>query len=261
VKPAHFIRSAATTTALCAVLVSPAVADAQHRFALEGWYWQGDLSASARVSDGTLGTVLDFKDDLAVADEDIPEGRLVVTLGPHSRLRFGHLSVGYSGDAIVARTLEFAGETYTVGTRVLTNLDKRYTRLGWIWQFARSADGVLRFGTVLEAKALSIDADLAAPDLAEPINESESFDGVLPTVGIALDIVPHRAVEVFVEGSGLDAGSRGSMVDAEAGIRIFPIPGLGLLASYRVLDLRLEDDPDYAKLRIKGPFLGVSLRF
>jgi len=231
------------------------------RISLEGWYWQGDLEASARVSDGTLGTTLDFKDDLGLKDEDIPEGRLVVALGSRSRLRFGYLSVGYTGDASVDRTIEFAGETYTIGTRVLTDLDKRYARLGWIWQFARTRNGVLRFATVLEAKGLSVDARLQAPELADPVDESDSFDGVLPTVGVALDVVPHPAVDIFLDASGLDVGDRGSMVDAEAGVRFFPHPSLGLSASYRVLDLRLDDDPDFAKLRLEGPFLGLSLRF
>ena len=83
----------------------------------------------------------------------------------------------------------------------------------------------------------------------------------MPTLGLAIDIVPHRAVEIFIEGSGLDAGDRGSMFDVEAGVRVFPLANLGLLASYRILDLRLDDDPDYARLRIEGPFVGLSVRF
>ena len=246
---------------LLALAASPGAAQERPRFTVEGWLWQGDLEASARVSDGELGTVFDFKEDLGLADEDIPEGRLTWATGPRSRVRLGYLEVGYAGDATVTRTIEFGGETYTVGTRVVTALDKQYARLGWTWQFVETAGGAFRFGTLLELKALAIDARLAAPDLADPVREAESLDGILPTLGIAIDVVPHRGVEIFIAGAGLDAGDRGSMFDAEAGIRVFPLANLGLLASYRVLDLRLDDDPDYAKLRIEGPFFGLSLRF
>ena len=42
--------------------------------------------------------------------------------------------------------------------------------------------GAFRFGTVLEAKALSIDASLLAPELEPPESEAESLDALLPTL-------------------------------------------------------------------------------
>jgi len=247
--------------ALLVLAAPPGAAQEARRISFEGWWWQGDLEASARVGDGDLGTLFDFEKDLGIGDEDIPEGRVTIATGPRSRVRIGYLAVEYSGDAAVTRTIEFGGETYTVGTRVLSSLEKRYARLGWTWQFVQAAGGRLRFGTVVEAKALAIDASLRAPELADPLAEAESLDGVLPTVGVAFDVVPHRAIEVFGEATGLDAGDRGSMLDAEVGVRVRPLANLALLASYRVLDLRLDDDPDYAKLRIAGPFFGLALSF
>jgi len=253
--------SAWLASTFLALLAWPGAAQEQPRFALEGWYWRGDLEASARVSDGAIGTLFDFKQDLGLTDKDVPEGRFVWTIGPHSRLRFAYLDVAYHGDATVTRTIEFSGVTYTVGTRVLTDLEKQYMRVGWVWQFVRSAGGKFRLGTILELKRLKIDATLQAPELAPPVRERDGFDGVQPSLGIAIDVNPHRAVNLFIEGSGIAAGNRGSMVDAEAGVRVFPIANFGLLAAYRVLDLRLDNKPDYAKLRIAGPFVGLSVRW
>ncbi len=246
---------------VAALLIAPTAASAQPHFALEGLYWRGSLDASARVSDGAIGTVFDFKHDLGITDTSLPEGRFVWAPGPHSRFELGYLQVGYHGDAEVTRTIEFRGTTYTVGTRVLTALDKQYLRLGWVWQFVDVGDGAFRFGTVLELKRLSIDATLNAPDVNPPMSEADTLNGVLPTVGLAVDISPHPAIDIFLEGSGIDAGTHGSMYDAEAGIRAYPIANLGVFASYRVLDLRLRSDPDYAKLRISGPFAGLSVRW
>jgi hypothetical protein len=245
---------------LAALLVA-AAAGAQPHFTLEGRYWDGRLDVSARVSDGAIGTVFDFKDDLGLADTALPEGRFVWTFGPHTRFELSYLQVGYDGDATVTRTIVFRGTTYTVGTRVLTTLDERYLRAGWVWQFVDVGDGTFRFGTVLELKRLSIAATLAAPELDPPVRQADTIEGVLPAAGLAIDVSPHRGVDIFLEGSGVDAGTRGSMVDAEAGVRYYPTAAVGVLLSYRILDLRLRSDPDYAKLRITGPFAGLSVRW
>jgi len=176
-------------------------------------------------------------------------------------LRLAYSQVAYSGDETIERTIEFAGETYTVGTRVITDFDVKYLRLGWAWQFINIANGRVKLGTLLEAKGALIDISLDAPYLIPPIKESERFIGGLPTVGAALDINPHKLVNIFAEVSGIYAGKYGYFLDGEAGIKIIPIKYVSILGGYRILDFQVEDDPDLAQLRISGPFVGITLRF
>ncbi|MFH1176148.1 MAG: hypothetical protein V1750_01980 [Acidobacteriota bacterium] len=250
----------AIRVAAIVMLLAPA-ALAQPKVEIEGRYWKSTLAADARVGNGELGTAFDFKDDLGMTDKNITDLRLIFNTGPRSRIRLGYLQVAYAGDASVSRTIEFSGQTYTVGTRVLSALDKKYGRLGWIWQFVNAGNGAFRLGTLLEVKQLAIEARLAANELQPPERASEKFDAMLPTIGLALDIVPHRGLDIFAELSGISAGSKGSMVDGEAGIKIVPVPSLAIIASYRVLELKYKDKPDYANLKISGPFAGLSLRF
>ena len=227
----------------------------------EGRYWITDLTAKAKVTESGIGTDIDFKADLGLKDEDFPDLRFTWYTGPKSKLRLAYAQVAYSGDKNIDRTIEFGGETYTVGTRVITDLDVKYLRLGWAWQFINIAKGKVKFGTLLEAKGILVDISLDAPNLPTPIKESEKFVGGLPTVGAALDINPHKVVNVFAEVSGIYAGKYGYFLDGEAGVKIIPIKNVSVVAGYRILDFKAEDDPDFAKLKISGPFLGATLRF
>lgn len=246
---------------ICFLLATIGVATADTKVEFEGRYWITDLTAKTKVTENNIGTDVDFKSDLGVKDENFPEGRFIWYTGPKSKLRLAYTQISYNGDKNVERTIEFGGETYIVGTRVITNLDVKYLRLGWVWQFINVAEGKVKFGTLLEAKGFWIDTTLEAPNMVPPIKESEKFAIGLPTIGAALDINPHKIVNIFAEISGLPGGKYGYFFDGEAGIKIIPIKNLSIMGGYRIFDIKAKDKPDYAKLKISGPFIGATLRF
>jgi hypothetical protein len=224
-------------------------------------YWITDLTAKAKVTESGIGTGIDFKADLGLKDENFPDGRFTWYTGPNSKLRLAYNQVAYDGDKNIGRTIEFGGSIYPVGTRVITDLDIKYLRLGWAWQFITIAKGKVKLGTLLEAKGLLMKISVEAPNLIPPIKESVRFRGILPTLGSALDINPHKIVNIFAEVSGIYAGEYGSFLDGEAGVKIIPIKNLSVLGGYRIFYLKAEDDSDFAKLKISGPFVGATLRF
>jgi hypothetical protein len=231
------------------------------RFEIEGRYWIPELEGEIKYTEFDIGTDIDFKDDLALDDENYPEGRFTWRTGPNSWLRLAYTQVAYRGDERIKRTIEFGGETYLVGTRVKTDVDLRYLRLGWAWQFIDIADRTVQFGPLLDVKGFSIDTTLDAPDLSPPIKESVEALGALPTLGVALDVNPHRTVNIFAEISGLYAGKYGHAFDAEAGVRVFPIKNFSILGGWRLLEFKIEDDPDFVDLTLSGAFVGASFRF
>ena len=249
---------------LVVTVLSASVALAQGGVELESYLWRPELTSTVRSVAGgapidpALAT-LDLKADLGMQDQDAVDYRLTFRTGPHSRVRLAYLGLQYDGDAHVERTIEFNGQTYLVGTRVISALSLDYARLGWIWQFLGNDSA--RLGTIVEAKAVKIDAALRAPGLQPPVEESDSRSAVLPTVGLALDLTPHRVINLFAEVSGIAAGSRGRFLDGEVGLRLTPLRFLTIVGGYRVIDLRLEDEPDLAELKDKGPFFGFNLRF
>ncbi|NIQ37689.1 MAG: DUF4124 domain-containing protein [Proteobacteria bacterium] len=227
----------------------------------EGSFWITDLTAEAKVTNSIIGTDIDLKADLGIEDENLLDLRVVWHTGPRTELRLAYTRAEYSGDENIARTLEFGGETFTAGARVITDVDIEYIRFGWTWQFVDIANGTVKFGPLLEAKGFLLDMSLEAPSLIPPVEESEKFAGALPTVGAVLDINPHKVVNVFAEISGIYAGKYGHFFDGEAGVKIIPIKYLTVVGGWRLLDLKIEDDPDFAELRLSGPFVGATLRF
>lgn len=249
--------------ALVIIVFTPCVAFAQGdvKLEFEGRFWFTDLEGEVKVTEADIGTDIDLKDDLDIKDEGYPEGRLTWYTGKNSRIRVAYTQVGYDGDANLQRTIIFNGTTYNVGTRVVTDLDIKYLGIGWVWQFINIGSGIVKLGTLLEGKGFWTKATLEAPDLATPIKEKGEFWFGLPTIGAALDINPHRMVNIFAEGSGLPAGKYGYMYDVEAGIKLIPIKILSIMGGYRLLEFKAKDDNDFAKARLHGPFVGVTVRF
>jgi hypothetical protein len=227
----------------------------------EGFYWIADLTGEARVTEFDIGTDFDFEDDLGLDDENLTDLRLVWHTGPKSKLRLAYTQVAYEGDENIQHTILFDGTTFTAGTRVVSDFEVEYIRLGWAWQFVDIGDGVVKFGSLLEAKGFLVDVSLEAPGMIPPIEESETFFAALPTIGAALDINPHRFVNVYGEVSGLYAGKYGHFFDGEVGIKIIPIRYLSIVGGWRLFDFRAEDDPDFVDLELSGFFVGGTLRF
>jgi len=228
---------------------------------LEGRYWIPDLSGKVKASETFIDTEVDLKRDIGIKDENFPEARLTWYTGPKSKIRLAYTQAGFEGDENLGRTIEFDGQTYTVGTRVETDVKVRYLRLGWAWQFIGIGKGVVKLGTLLEGKGFWGKVTLEAPDLSPSVRESEKFLFGLPTLGVVLDINPHKMVNIFAEASGMTAGSYGYIYDAEVGVKLIPVKFLSIIGGYRIFDIKAKHSDDYAKLRLHGPFVGATLRF
>jgi hypothetical protein len=170
-------------------------------------------------------------------------------------------SGNYEGDTNLTKAIDFNGETYNVGTLVESKLDIRYFRLGWAWQFINMGKGKLKLGTLVEGKVFWANGSLEAPNLSPPVKESGNLVFGLPTIGLALDINPHRILNIFVEGSGMYAGSYGYMYDVEAGVKLIPIKILSILAGYRILEFKGQIEHNFVRARVYGPFVGGTVRF
>jgi len=244
--------------AVVLVLLAPGQTVAQI-LDVEARYWFTDLDASTRVESGSIpGTRIDLGQDLDVDDASIPEVRLTLSTGLNSKLRLAYLQGSFDGVTTLGQSLQFSGTTFGANTRVETELDVYYGRIGWTWQFP-VVPGVFRLGPLLEVKGLVVDATVRSP--ATGVRESALLPMAFPTLGAMLSVTPIAALDIFAEVSGMTFGSLGHVVDAEAGVRFVPVRFLTLSAGYRVFDVRVEHDDDFAKLQLTGPFIGASFRF
>jgi hypothetical protein len=245
---------------LAIALLAPGLALAQI-VELEGRYWFTDVKATMKVSSGSLeGSNVDLEDDLGIDANDAPGVRLTFGLPFNNRIRFTYTQLLFDGDTTLSQSIAFGGSTFNAGTRVHSEFDIHYGRLGWIWQ-PLAIPGLLKVGPMVELKGVLFDGSIETRDVVPSIKESQDLGLIVPTLGAALDFTPHRVVHLFAEASGMTTGSLGYFIDAEAGIRIVPVRFFTIAAGYRFLELRVDDDDDFGKAQISGPFVGVSVRF
>ena len=228
---------------------------------VEGRYWLADLDGSARIKSGSVpGSNIDLRDDLHLDHVGAPEVRLSVSTGLAGRLRVAYAHFDFDEDATLSRTIQFSRSTFAVNTPVETELELHYGRVGWIWQ-PLVIPGILQLGPMLEAKGFVGDVTLRTRGVTPAITESKTFALALPTAGLALDVTPLGIVHLFAEASGLPAGGLGHFVDAEAGLKLVPLPFLAVTAGYRVVDMRIAHHSDFLNARLSGPAFGLSVRF
>lgn len=226
---------------------------------VEGRYWFATLDGSTKVESGSLpGTRIDVAQDLGVDDAHIPEVRLTFSTGLNSKLRLAYLQSSFDGETTLGQSIQFAGTTFGASTRVDSDLDLYYGRIGWTWQFV-AVPGIFKIGPLLEVKGVVVDATIRSPGTR--LRESAVLPMAFPTVGAMLSITPVAALDIFAEVSGMTFGDFGYIVDAEAGLRFIPIRFFTVSAGYRVFDVRVSNDDDFAKLKLSGPFIGASFRF
>jgi hypothetical protein len=84
-------------------------------------------------------------DDLGVDDEHLPELRITFSTGLNGTLRLAYLYGSFQGDTTIDRSFQFAGATSAASSRVETDIELHYGRLGWAWQFV-AVPGILRIG-------------------------------------------------------------------------------------------------------------------
>ncbi len=149
----------------------------------------------------------------------------------------------------------------TVDRRFRRAPDVQHLQLSWAFQFIRVKDGKFRLGPMVEADGFLLHGKLAAPNLTTPITETEDLWAGLPTVGLAMDINPVRTIDIFGEASGMRAGSYGYFVSSDAGVRVRALRHLLLTAGYRTFSLHVESSPDFAHMRLHGPFIGAGFSF
>ncbi|MEW6101862.1 MAG: hypothetical protein AB1481_06180 [Candidatus Omnitrophota bacterium] len=244
----------------CLLIAFPGAGFAQEpTVEFEGRYWITDLDAEVKAVSSGVGEKFDLKSDLGIDDEDFPEGRFYWHTGPNSKIRLSYTQADFDGDQNATQTIQFEGQTFTVGTRVISGLDIKYFGIGWIWQFLNLSEDKIKIGSIVEVKGLSAEVSLDAPTLG--VSESEEFFGGLPTVGLALDISPIDKIKLFAEVSGIGAGDLGYFFDTEAGIKIMPFKHFSIIAGYRAIGIKAEDDPDFVKFDLNGPFFGATLKF
>ncbi|HXG61635.1 MAG TPA: hypothetical protein VNO22_09680 [Planctomycetota bacterium] len=252
-------------TALAALLAS-AASDETVGLRLREWYAHIDGHVQAE-GESIPSTDLDLDRDLGVDSPDLAhELQASLTLPLLGRLTAGAWFVDYEGDSTVTRTFTFAGQTFTTGTRVKSEmeLDVYYLSYEFVFPSLPLGDlleaelGIIGGGRLLRGEG-SVESDLGS-------GEDSGVAG-LPVVGIhaMVRVTPWLRGDAEVVGMTFSSGDMSARyVEAyvEATGQIGPVfAGVG----YKFVRLNFSDrrseEEFMADVDLFGVYVTAGLRF
>ena len=259
------IRLVAVLVCFSALTLSTTRAEAQNNTnvgELSVLFWSSDPTIniqSGAISGATgINEPIDFVDEFGIEKKSFPEFRFSV--GRSHKFRFGYVPIKYDAEATIQRTINFRGQTFTVGSPATTEVKWDLWRFGYEWDFVSREKGY--FGLVAELKYNKLQASIDSPLLSRTAATEQNAP--VPTVGVAGRGYVHPMVAISGEFTGLKVNSS----EFEAKFTDFDINGsvtfgrhIGVQGGYRAVTVDYVIDDDIGDLQMKGPYVGAVVKF
>ncbi len=197
---------------------------------------------------------VDFNDDLGFQDERTFDARGIIQFRRGAKLRVSYTPLDYQGDQNAPRTFTYGSNRYERLTRVVSSVKGAYYSADIQWDVVKRPWGFL--GLIVGAKAIDVDANVV--DVADNVREVDTYRVPIPVAGITGRAYSQK-FSIEGEISGLTAGKRGHMFDADGTARFHVSDRLALQAGYRLLRITGKDDNDELNLRLGGWQFGIEL--
>jgi hypothetical protein len=226
---------------------------------VRGYYWFPTLDGHVKVDgNGIAGTTLDLKDDIGFDNESYPIVEAFAGFGAH-HLSLSYYHAKYDGTSDLTRTINFDGKTYTVGSRI--NTDLKYDVYDATYQYdLLNLENILAgFSLGLVGKVKVIDGEIDLRSSTQ--SASKSFTAPVPMAGVNLHLgIIANWLEARVLATGMGYWD-GSIFDAQADISLTPFPFLDIHGGYRtfIIDVN-RDDVDF-NYNTSGPYVAVTVSF
>ncbi len=221
-------------------------------FRAGGGIWDHDPGGSFRYQ----GTTADLDSDFNLAEDK--EGYFFIQIEHPAPLipsvRIQSTKLKNTGAGSVGTSFTFGGTVYAVSTNVTTEITLDHTDYTLYWQ---PLDNFVAFDLGLTVK--SIDGKSSITD--GTTLETNSFDGYIPMLYVAVGLEPMDSLELRVEVNALSAGGN-SVTDTTAKVSYTTDFMLGIEAGFRKISIELDDvDEVFADMDFEGPFMGVYANF
>jgi hypothetical protein len=239
------------------------------KFHIEGGadFWQptAELVVSSSGSDqlaGIPGTNINAKRDLGLADKNLPILNLVLKGAQKHKLRVQFIPIKYEQSAILARTIDFNGQRYSVGLPVNSTLDFKALRLGYEYDFVIKSRGFAGF--IIEDKQTDVRVDLATPLINPQFAHARAPIPALGGIG-RYWILPRLNVTAEVTGfkipDSVDDRYNAHYVDVDIFGTLNATKNVGVKVGYRSLDMGYKFKEDAGAFTLKGMYVGVVARY
>jgi hypothetical protein len=213
---------------------------------------EGNMSKGVAAEPGTL---LDFKDDLALDDERTFEIHAALRVKTKHKLRFSYMPVDYSEipGHRAPRTFNFDDTRFDRDALLGTNLKGTSWFGAYEYDIITGDKGFL--GIVAGARILDMDVLLVAPEQGK--REQDEALEALPVLGVAMRIYFGK-LSLEADASGMSINNRQAW-DFAGGARFHIADKIAIMGGYHYLDLQGEDEPDEFSFRTSGYTFGLEL--
>jgi hypothetical protein len=224
-----------------------------------GYYWFPSLDGKVRVDEAaSIGTIVDFENDLAIEDEDYPSGEVFFGVGKH-HLDLGYTKIDYSGSNVLTRTIIFNGETYPVSSLVSSSIEYKMIDFHYQYDFINIENALAGFslGGVFHVKYLDGEVALKTTGL----DEKEDFTLPIPMVGLNLHIgIIADVLEARVRGTAMTY-SGNSMYELAADLSFTPLPFIDIHGGYKTFVIDVEEEDVLLDYNMSGPYAAITISF
>jgi len=248
-------------TVLCALalLLLWAMPVGAFEIGARGYYWFPGFKADMKSDGGgTPGSDVNLKDNLDVGTEAVPSVEVFGGLG-RSHLGLTYTPINYSGSTTLGTQINFAGQTFPVGTRVDSDLKLRMLDLEYRFTALDLENIMAGFSldAILQVKYIDGEAKIAAPALGREGKQSIQLPipmvGVGAHIGLLLNLLEARAKVTGITYSG------NYLYEALADISVTPFPFLDIHAGYKVIRVHLDRDDLFLNANFAGPYLALTV--
>jgi hypothetical protein len=260
--------------ATIAGLLSCGSAAAQSGPMFSQWFVRGgayfpavDTKASAKASDGSFATTIDFESDLGLADsKTLPIIDAAWRFSPRHRLEFNYLALDRDATTKITGSITWEDQTYPVNTRVRGEFNSTIAALSYVYSFYQTQDAELAAGLGLHGAKLK--AGLSAQDTNIGVSREASASAPLPVLALrgAMKFSDTVGGELRYQWFGLKYGDYdGSLNVGNASVNYFPWKNVGFEAGYNYsrYDLKVSKESwrGEVKYTFNGPTLSVLMSF
>jgi hypothetical protein len=244
------------------ILLWPAISWAQeteiYNVALEGRYWNPKLNSTLKIVENNIGTDINAVDDLGFDEgKNLGEGRLQIKIFRYHKFNFSYLPLKWEGDKVIARNVQFSGQTYPAATRVQSEMDIKLFKGGYEYEFFGGWLGF--FAATIDVLVADARLQLKAP--GSGIDQQEHHTVPIPMIGLNSRLHLGKYVDLTAKISGLPAGQYGYIYDLDGSLDINPVKYVGISVGYRFMGVRAQYEDNFVEIKLNGPFASLYIRF
>jgi YfaZ precursor len=247
---------------------NPSQVERDKRMEFEFRYWFANTRASVNATENINGPEVGVRAGLGLNSNGAAEARYSWRFTGRHKLKIDYAQLS-TNSSTADFALNLGGNFLSADNIDLSSLgsaevDIKQVKIGYTWQGIKLGNRI-RLGPLVDVRGILFDASLTVPSSSGAggaVDRSSGMFGLgMLTLGTEVSAALHRRVEVTSALSFIPIVGLGRVFEADTRARFSLSKHLNLSAGYRYLRLRANEGPNFAELRLRGPFIGAGFRF